>query len=207
MKALVGCEFSGVVRRALRALGVDAWSCDLLPAADGSPYHLQCDVRDLLDRDWLMGIFHPTCTYLTNSGVRWLHTEPGRWAKMREGAEFFRTLLNAPIPHVAVENPIMHKYAVEIIGRRQDQVLQPHMFGHMETKATCLWLRGLPPLVPTNDVRAATMALPARERGRVHHASPGPDRWKLRSITYEGIARGMAEQWVPYIRQRIQAAA
>lgn len=207
LSALVGCEFSGVVRRALRARGIAAWSCDLLPADDDSPFHIQGDVLDVLDHGWDLLIAHPPCTYLCNSGVRWLHSDPERWAKMRGGAEFFRRLLDAPIPHVAVENPIMHKYAAEIIGRRQDQVLQPYMFGHPERKATCLWLKNLPSLVPTNDVYAEMMALPKRERERLHYLPPSPDRWKLRSTTYEGIAVAMAEQYGDYIRAKSRRAA
>lgn len=132
---------------------------------------------------------------LTNSGVRWLHSDPGRWQKLDDAAAFFRTLLKAPVPRIAIENPVMHRYAIERIGRKQDQVIQPWMFGHTERKATGLWLRNLPSLKPTNDVRTETMALPARERDRVHHMSPGPERWKKRSRTYPGIARAMAEQW------------
>lgn len=144
-------------------------------------------------------IAHPPCTYLCNSGVRWLHSDPERWAKMREGAELFRTLLDAPIPHIAVENPIVHKYAVEIIGRRQDCVVQPWQHGHPETKATCLWLKNLPPLVPTNIVEG--------REARVHRLPPSSDRWKLRSTTLPGIASAMAEQWGDYIRAEARRAA
>ena len=115
--------------------------------------------------------------------------------KMKLGAIFFRRLLDADIPRVAVENPIMHKYAAEIVGRRQDQVVQPWMFGHPEQKATCLWLRGLPPLIPTDDVRDEMLALPERERQRLHYMGPGPDRSKARSTTFAGIAAAMAAQW------------
>lgn len=199
MRVIVGCESSGHVRNAFRALGHDAWSCDLLPADDGSPFHHQCDVREVVGGDgggtWDIGIFHPTCTYLCNSGVRWLASESDRWKHMIAAAVFFRELLNAPIPRVAVENPVMHGYAASIVGQRQTQVVQPWMFGHTETKATGLWLRGLPPLVVTEDVRAETMALPYAERSKVHYASPGPDRWKLRSVTFPGLATAMATQW------------
>lgn len=114
---------------------------------------------------------------------------------MREGAEFFRALLEAPIPKVAVENPVMHKYAVDIIGRRQDQTVQPYQFGHSESKRTALWLRGLPPLEPTTDLKAETMARHPRDAQRLHYLPPGPDRWKERSRFYTGIAQAMAEQW------------
>lgn len=206
MRVLVACEFSGTVRRAFAALGHDAWSCDLLPADDESPNHFQGDVLDYIgDRlstyhanpyYWDLLIAHPPCTYLTNSGVTWLHKDPTRWAKLDEGAEFFKRLLDAPIAKIAVENPIMHKYAKERIGGvSQSQTIQPWMFGHMEQKATCLWLKGLPLLQPTNNVKAEMMALPDNERQRLHYLPPSPDRWKLRSKTYDGIAKAMAEQW------------
>lgn len=135
MRVLVACEFSGAVRDAFIALGHVAMSCDLLPTEMSGP-HYEGDVRDVLGDGWDLMVAHPPCTYLTNSGVRWLHTKPGRWEQMREGAEFFRELLNAPIPRVAVENPIMHGYAREIVGRRADQVIHPWQFGHLESKAT-----------------------------------------------------------------------
>lgn len=195
MRILVACEFSGRVREAFRKLGHDAWSCDLLPADDNSPYHIQDDVLKHLDDGWGMMIAHPPCTYLTNAGVSWLHKRPERWQQMREGAEFFKTLLEADIPLIAVENPVMHKYAVEIIGRRQDQVLQPWMFGHTERKATCLWLKNLPKLVPTDNVKEEMLKLPKNRQQRLHYLSPSPERWKLRSTTFQGIANAMAAQW------------
>lgn len=186
LNVLVACEFSGAVRDAFTALGHCAVSCDFLPS--GTPgKHYQGDVRDILDWGWDLMIAHPTCTYLCNSGVSWLHKRPERWQQMAEGAAFFRELLNAPIPHIAVENPIMHKYAVEIVGRRQNQVIQPYQFGHGESKATCLWLKNLPELKPTNRV--------AGREQRLHRLPPSPERWKLRSMTYPGIAKAMAEQW------------
>lgn len=171
MRVLVACEFSGAVRDAFIALGHDAMSCDLLPTEAPGPHH-EGDVRDVLGNSWDLMVAHPPCTYLTNSGVRWLHTKPGRWEQMREGAEFFRELLNAPIPRVAVENPIMHGYAREIVGRRADQIIHPWQFGHLESKATGLWLRGLPPLISTEDARAAMENLPRRERMKVHFTPP-----------------------------------
>jgi len=194
MRVLVACEYSGVVRDAFIAKGHDAMSCDLLPTDAPGP-HYQGDVFDVLDDKWDLMIAHPPCTFLSNSGVRWLGTQAGRWDNMREGAEFFRQLLNADIPRIAVENPIMHRYASNIIGRRQTQIVQPWMFGHAETKATGLWLRNLPPLCPTYNVREHMMTLSKAERNRVHYASPGPDRWKLRSTTYAGIGAAMAAQW------------
>ena len=187
MRVLVGCEFSGAVRRAFRNLGQDAWSCDLLPADDGSPHHIQGDVLDILDQQWDLCIFHPPCTYLCNSGVRWLYTEPGRQEKMKAGAEFFKKFLEVDCPRVAIENPIMHKHAKEIIKVDYDQIVQPWQFGHGETKATCLWLRGLPKLVPTNIVEG--------REARIHMMSPGKDRGKKRSETYQGLADAMAAQW------------
>ena len=199
MRVLVACEFSGVVRRAFRALGHDAWSCDLLPADDDSPYHYQCDVLSILDEGWDLMIAHPPCTYFTNSGVCWLtgkNAKPGRWDDLDKAAVFFNALLDADIPKICIENPIPHKYAIERIGgRKYSQIVQPYMFGHMETKATCLWLKGLAPLEPTTDLKAETMALPSAERQRLHWLGPSPDRWKLRSITFQGIADAMAEQW------------
>ena len=189
MRVLVACEFSGIVRDAFIDRGHDAWSCDLLPTESPGP-HYQDNIFHVLTKtiyDWDLMIAHPPCTYLTNSGVSWLYRKEGRWNKMREGALFFKHLLEADIPQICIENPIMHKYAVEIIGRRQDQVIQPWMFGHGETKATCLWLKNLPELKHTNIVEG-------REQ-RLHYLPPSKDRSKLRSITYPGIAKAMAEQW------------
>ena len=195
MRVLVACEYSGKVREAFRKLGHDAWSCDLLPADDNSPYHYQGDVFDIIDQNWDLMIAHPPCTYLTNAGVSWLYRKEGRWDQMKDGAEFFKKLLEADIPKIAVENPIMHKYAVEIIGRRQNQVVQPWMFGHMEQKATCLWLKGLPELKPTNNVKEDMLKLPKTVAQRLHYLPPSKDRWKIRSETYQGIADAMANQW------------
>jgi len=184
MKILVACEFSGKVRDAFIKRGHDAWSCDILPAKGN---HIQGDALKILDQDWDLMVAHPPCTYLCNSGVCHLHTDKSRWAKMRDGAKFFKRLLDANIPKIAIENPIMHKYAVEIIGRRQDQLVQPWQFGHGETKATCFWLKNLPKLAPTNIVEG-------REQ-RLHKLPPSKDRAMLRSITYQGIADGIAAQW------------
>lgn len=196
MRVLVACEFSGVVRDAFRARGHDAMSCDLLETEAPGP-HYKGDARDILEArgydefrgrvPWDMLIAFPPCTYLCNSGVRWLHTQEGRWGKMREAAQFFSALLDAPIERIAIENPVMHGYAKEIIGQQQTQTIQPWQFGHGEIKATCLWLKGLPPLEPTDIVEG--------RKARVHRASPGPDRWKERSRTLPGIAKAMADQW------------
>ena len=196
MRVLVACEYSATVRDAFRARGHDAWSCDLLPT-DGDPqWHFVGDVFEIIEGDWDLMVAHPPCTYLTNSGVAWLHKDPTRWDRLDEAAAFFRILLNAPVPRIAIENPIMHKYAKERIGGvKQTQVIQPWMFGHMEQKATCLWLKNLPPLVPTKNVKEEMMALPDNERQRLHYLPPSADRWKLRSTTFKGIAEAMAEQW------------
>ena len=194
MRVLVACEFSGVVREAFSALGHDAWSCDILPTEiPGSHYTM--DVMKVLNKKWDLIIAHPPCTYLSNSGVMWLHRDKSRWNKMREGAKFFKDMLNAKCKKVCVENPVMHGYAKEIIGVNQTQVIQPWMFGHMEQKATCLWLKGLPPLVPTRNVKEKMMKLPDNQRQRLHYLPPSKDRQKLRSKTFIGIAAAMAEQW------------
>lgn len=200
MRVLVACEYSGRVRDAFLAAGHDAISCDLLPTDVPGP-HYQGDVRDILGDGWDLMIAHPECTYLCNSGVRWLSTDITRWPRMVEGAVFFRQLLEADIPRIAVENPVMHGHAAKIIGRRQDQVIQPWMFGHPEKKATGLWLKGLPPLLSTDDVRDVMANLPKSQTDRIHYASPGPDRWKLRSTTYRGIAAAMAQQWSGYVAE------
>jgi hypothetical protein len=187
VRVLIACEFSGVVREAFRARGHDAWSCDLLPSEDDSPNHIQGNAFDLLDDNWDMMIAHPSCTYLCNSGVRWLHTKPGRWTLMEKAANDFKRFLDCRIKRKAVENPVMHKYATAIIGRRADQFVQPWWFGHPEIKATGFHLDGLPPLKPTQIV--------AGRYARVHRASPSPDRWKERSRTLMGIGKAAAEQW------------
>ena len=196
MRVLVACEYSATVRDAFRARGHDAWSCDLLPT-DGDPeWHIVGDALETIEKGWDLLIAHPPCTFLTNSGVTWLHKDPARWAKLDEAAAFFRVLLNAPVDRIAVENPIMHKYAKERIGGiKQSQVIQPWMFGHTEQKATCLWLKNLPLLTPTNNVKAEMDALPDNQRQRLHYLPPSADRWKLRSTTFKGIAEAMAEQW------------
>ena len=182
MKVLVACEFSGIVRDAFIARGHDAMSCDLLPTERPGP-HYQGDVIDLLhyDQSFDLMIAHPPCTHLAVSGARWF-TE--KRAEQDEALSFVRFLLAAPIPRIALENP------VSIISsriRKPDQIIQPWQFGHGETKATCLWLKGLPKLTPTDIVDG--------REGRVHRMPPGPDRWKERSRTLPGIADAMADQW------------
>lgn len=185
MRVLVACEFSGVVRDAFRARGHDAWSCDLLPSeTHGSAFHFQTDVRNVLDHNdglWDLMIAHPPCTHLAVSGARWFAEKR---QEQEEALDFVRTLLDAPIPRIALENPVS---VISTRIRKPTQIIQPWMFGHGEVKATCLWLKNLPPLVPTNIVAGRT--------ARVHREPPSPDRWKNRSRTLTGIAQAMAEQW------------
>jgi len=181
MRVLVACEFSGVVRDAFAARGHEAMSCDLLPSDNPRGWHLLGDVRDVLHWGWDLMIAHPPCTHLAVSGARWFKNKA---AEQAEALAFVRELMAAPIPRICVENP------VSIISsriRKPDQIIQPWMFGHGEVKATCLWLKNLPPLVPTNIVDG--------REARVHRMPPGPDRWKERSRTFTGIAEAMAEQW------------
>ena len=188
MKILVACEESQVVCKSFREKGHEAFSCDILPCSGGHPeWHIQGDVSEQLDKDWDMMIAHPPCTYLCNSGVRWLTEREGRWQQMRDGALFFKALLDADIPKIAVENPIPHKYALEIIGRKYDEIIQPWWFGDGETKATCLWLKNLPPLMAT--------CVSLGRIQRIHSMGPSEDRGKERSKTYQGFASAMAQQW------------
>lgn len=202
MRVLVACEFSGVVRSAFRARGHDAWSCDLLPAEDGSPFHIQGDVLPMLGEGWDILIAHPPCTRLTNSGVRWLHVPPrGRtreamWTDMEEAAAFYMALRAARIPRKALENPIMHRYARERIRPGRRQIVQPWWFGEPAFKATGFELVGLPPLVATKRLTPPKPGTADHVAwSRVHREPPGPDRWKNRSRTFPGIARAMADQW------------
>jgi hypothetical protein len=181
MKVLIGCEFSGRVRRAFRSLGHDAFSCDLLPSEDGSEFHIQGDVIPLLAQGWDLAIFHPPCTHLAVSGARWFKDKQKEQA---EALTFVRLLMDAPIPKIAIENPIS---IISSKIRKPDQIIHPWMFGHGETKATCLWLKNLPLLTPTSIV--------AGREAVVHKMPPGPDRWKNRSRTYQGIADAMADQY------------
>ena len=180
MKVLVACEYSGTVRDAFIAQGHDAISCDLLPTDAPGP-HYQGDVRDILNDGFDLMIAHPPCTHLAVSGARWFKDKQEEQA---EALDFVRLLLDAPIDKIALENPIS---IISSRIRKPNQIIQPWQFGHGETKATCLWLKNLPCLMPTNIVEG--------REAKVHRMSPGPDRWKLRSATYKGIAQAMAEQW------------
>lgn len=194
MRVLVACEYSGRVREAFRALGHEAWSCDLLPSEDNSLWHYTGELRHFFTEPcaWAgfdLMVAHPPCTYLTNAGARW-------WADRRQeqaaALDFVRWLMKLPIERIAIENP-PGKIGTAI--RKADQYVHPWQFGHPETKTTGLWLKNLPLLKPTNDVREQMLALPPKERNRVHWMSPSPDRWKERSRTYTGIAEAMAAQW------------
>lgn len=208
LRVLIACEFSGIVRRAFASRGHDAWSCDLLPSEDRSNKHIVGDVREILHDGWdLLIVAHPPCTRLCNSGVRWLSKPPAgksldsMWRELDEGAALFSDMWNAPVERIAVENPVMHRHAKERIRNYQEpaQSVQPWQFGHGETKRTCLWLKNLPPLVPTNIVEG--------REPRVHHMSPGPDRWKERSRFFPGIAEAMADQWGGFALEQMRAAA
>lgn len=181
MRVLVGCEFSGAVREAFRKRGHDAWSCDLLDAEDESQFHIKGDLLQVLNNGWDLAVFHQPCTHLAVSGARWFKDKVN---EQKEALEFVRILLNAPIKQIALENPIS---IISSRIRKPDQIIQPYMFGHGETKATCFWLKNLPLLVPTNLVEG--------RQARVHRLPPSPDRWKERSRTYPGIAAAMAQQW------------
>lgn len=223
MKILISFEESQAVTKEFRKLGLEAFSCDLQSCSGGHPeWHKQGDIfelfREIKDALKFIGL-HPVCRYLTNAGVRWIASKKPilgydwsdkyqiyinweRFAKMEEAALIFKNCL-IKLKSVGcgyVENPIMHKYAMEIIRQKPSQIIQPYQFGHLEKKATCLWIEGLPKLKETNNVYDEMMKLPYRERAKVHYASPRNDRDKLRSKTYAGIAKAMAEQWNNYLK-------
>lgn len=205
MRVLVACEYSGRVREAFRKRGFDAWSCDLRESEDGSPFHIRGDVRPLLTEGWDAMIGHPYCTFNTLAGIRWMYHPddthlpaeqrrrhpqyPNRMADFLEGVEFFNTLKNAPIPQIALENSQPHGLAMQHIGR-YDQIVQPWMFGEPYTKGAALWLKNLPKLVPTHAKSDYERIIPA-----CHFTSPGPERERERSRTYQSIADAMATQW------------
>jgi hypothetical protein len=205
MKVLIACETSGTVRNAFLDRGHDAWSCDVLPSDDLTNRHIQDDVLEVLKMEsWdMLMVAHPPCTRLCNSGVRWLHkAPPGKtlaemWEQLDQGAELFSKLWNADVPRVAIENPVMHKYAKARIKNFEPftQSVQPYEFADSIdaedniSKRTCLWLRNLPPLIKTGTLTRETA------RHDIHNASPGKDRWKVRSKFHKGIAQAMADQW------------
>lgn len=218
MIVLIACEESQIVCKAFRAKGHEAYSCDIQECSGGHPeWHIQGDAIDILySKEWDLVIAHPPCTRLANSGV--CHLKKGLWRDLKEGMNFFKEFVEYGINNkIAVENPIPHKYArdgffldnekgfqandftenperISGIGK-YSQIFQPYHFGHLEQKATCLWLFNLPILKHTSDLKKETMALPKKERERLHYLSPGKDRAKLRSKTYQGLADAMAEQW------------
>ena len=180
MRVLVACEFSGAVREAFRARGHDAWSCDLLPT-EVPGQHIVGDVLEVLGDGWDLMVAHPPCTHLAVSGARWWKDKAQEQA---DALEFVRALMAAPIDRIAIENPISK---ISSAIRKPDQIVQPWQYGHGETKATCLWLKGLPKLQPMDVVEG--------REPKVHHMAPGPNRWRERSRTYAGIAKAMAQQW------------
>jgi hypothetical protein len=206
MRVLIACEFSGVVREAFRKLGHDAWSCDLRPADDKSHFHIQGDCLAVLNQGWDLMIGHPPCTHLALAGNRWLKDhwvkrkkKPDRWhdgsAKreaQKQSVEFFKALLNAPIPMICIENPMSQ--ASRLVAPKT-QTIHPWQFGHPEQKTTWLWLKNLPHLRPTKNVHAEMMLLPKSQRERIWSMPPGPQREKMRSVTFQGIADAMAQQW------------
>jgi hypothetical protein len=192
LRVLVACEFSGVVRSAFRALGHEAWSCDLLPAEDGSEFHYQGDVREYLRyTHWDLMVAHPPCTHLAVSGARWFKDKQ---AEQAMALDFVRELMDAPIPRIALENPVS---VISSRIRKPDQVVQPFHFGDPFRKTTCLWLKNLPKLVATNDLGTGEQ--------KCWREPPSPDRWKKRSRTYAGFALAMAEQWGGRIAQELAA--
>ncbi len=206
MRVLVACEYSGRVREAFRALGHEAFSCDLLPSEDDSRFHIQADALEVAEmgwqlkgeywpKPWDMVIAHPPCTHLAVSGARWF-PEKRLSGEQQAAIEFFLAIARLPVPRIAIENPVC---IMSKVWRSPDQVIQPWQFGHGETKATCLWLKGLQPLVPTEIVSGRAP--------RVHFMPPSPTRWKERSRTYEGIAAAMAKQWGGYSDLVTQAEA
>lgn len=183
MQILIACEYSGRVREAFRKLGHSAWSCDMLDSEDDSLYHIKGDVIPLLTMGWDLMVCHPPCTHLAVSGAR--HFPAKRESGVQQQAlNFVQQLLDAPISKIALENPIS---IISSMIRKPNQIIQPWQFGHGETKATCLWLKGLPLLQPTNIVEG--------REAKVHRMPPGPNRWKERSRTYQGVADAMAAQW------------
>jgi hypothetical protein len=183
LKVLVACEFSGIIREAFRKRGCDAWSCDLLETEVPSKFHVQDDVLKFIaeSEGWDLMIAHPPCTYLAVSGAKWFKE---RQTEQQDALNFVKKLMDVDIPHTCIENPIS---IISTKIRKPEQIIQPWMFGHGETKSTCLWLKNLPKLVPTNIVEG--------REGRVWRQRPSPDRWKHRSRTFTGIAEAMATQW------------
>jgi hypothetical protein len=192
MRVLVGCEYSQIVTKAFRKKGHDAWSCDILPTEGDPQYHRQTDIVKVVREGWDVGIFHPPCTFLTNAANNSFRGDPRRWVARLDAVMFVWELWNSNIEKIAIENPIgvLSSY----IGK-PTQIIQPYEFGHLESKQTCLWLKNLPLLIETNNVKDEMDRLPKSQSHKVHHATPSDDRWKIRSLTYPGISEAMAEQW------------
>jgi hypothetical protein len=190
MKVLIACEYSGVVRVAFIKRGHDAWSCDLLPTDSSGP-HIQGNVLEILNQGWDLMVAHPPCTHLAVSGARWFKNKQ---VEQKEALDFVRALLNAPINKIALENPIS---IISTEVRQPDQIVQPWMFGHEMTKSTCLWLKNLPLLVPTNIVGKGKKHITKSGKSipEWYNLPETKDRWKKRSKTFEGFAKAMAEQW------------
>lgn len=200
IKVLCGCECSGVVRDAFLARGFDAWSCDTEPCETGSTErHLQCDVMGVLDRGWDLAIFFPPCTHLAVSGARHFPAKRASGVQ-QEALAFVRALLDAPIPHIALENPIS---IISSKIKKPDQIFHPYHFGHPELKSTCLWLKNLPRLVETDNVYGKMMTLPRNQRERVHLMPPGPNRARERARTFSGVGAAMAQQWGDHLFQAL----
>jgi hypothetical protein len=195
MRVLIACEFSGTVRDAFKKRGHDAWSCDLLDT-ETPGNHYKGDVFEIISQEWDLMIAHPPCTYLSNSGVRWLKNNPERQELREKAVDFVYKLLDCNIEKIAIENPIGH---LSTIWRKPEQIIQPFYFGEPHWKSTCLWLKNLPLLIKTNEVKPEQKlcggAKPGRITSELHRLPPGKDRWKIRSKTYQGMASAMAEQW------------
>lgn len=194
MKVLIACEFSGVVRDAFAALGHDAWSCDLLPS-ERPGKHIQADFRSVIQDTWDFVGYHYECRVMCNSGVRWLSSIPGRYAELEQAASVFNVTLRDSRPGYS-ENSVMHCHARQLIDRCCDQVIRPWHFGAPRFKATCLWLRSVPKLHPTNTLIPPPVgSLAHKQWSALHRCPPTPDRWKIRSRTFPEIAAAMASQW------------
>jgi len=187
-RVLIACEFSGRVRDAFIRNGCEAVSCDLLPTDQPGP-HYQGDVFDIINDGWDLMVAHPPCTHLAVSGARWFHKKE---QEQKEALDFVQRLMDAPIEQIAIENPVS---VISSRIRKPDQIIQPWMFGHGETKATCLWLKNLPPLQPTKIVEGRD--------NKIHRLPPSEHRWKLRSLTYQGIADAMGSQWAAGVTQQL----
>ncbi|RFZ75563.1 hypothetical protein DS742_28280 [Lacrimispora amygdalina] len=197
MKILVACEESQAVTIELRKLGHEAYSCDIEPCSGGHPeWHLQKDVTPLLKQHWDMIIAFPPCTHLAVSGAAWFE-QKRKDGRQQEGIEFFMMFANADCERIAIENPVG---IMSSVYKKPSQIVQPYEYGHMEQKKTCLWLKGLPLLQPTNNVYDQMMELPKNKRERLHYLPPSPERAKLRSKTFPGIAKAMAEQWAGVVQ-------